>query len=102
MAGRGFASMDPNKRRAISSAGGKAAHAAGTAHKWTSDEASAAGRKGGVAPHVSRGGVRKALSVPVDYDDAPATERAPRTMPPVVIVNDEPTELDVAMRGTGT
>lgn len=44
---RGFASMDPARQRAIASKGGKAAHAKGTAHEWTSDEAREAGRKGG-------------------------------------------------------
>ncbi len=44
---RGFASMSPDKKREIASMGGKAAHAQGTAHKWTADEARAAGRKGG-------------------------------------------------------
>lgn len=47
--GRGFASMDPNKQRLIASKGGRAAHKKGTAHKWTSAEARAAGRKGGRA-----------------------------------------------------
>ena len=46
-AGRGFASMDPEKQRAIASAGGRAAHAEGRAHQFTADEARAAGRKGG-------------------------------------------------------
>ena len=45
--GRGFAAMSPEKKREIASKGGKAAHALGTAHKWTSEEAQAAGRKGG-------------------------------------------------------
>ncbi len=45
--GRGFAAMSPEKKREIASKGGKAAHAMGTAHKWTSEEAQAAGRKGG-------------------------------------------------------
>jgi len=45
--GRGFASMSPEKKREIASKGGKAAHALGTAHKWTSEEAQVAGRKGG-------------------------------------------------------
>jgi len=45
--GRGFASMSPEKKREIASKGGKAAHSQGTAHKWTSEEAQAAGRKGG-------------------------------------------------------
>ncbi len=49
---RGFASMDPSKQREIASKGGKAAHAKGTAHEFSSDEARVAGRKGGEA--VSR------------------------------------------------
>lgn len=49
---RGFASMDPAKQKEIASKGGKAAHAKGTAHEFTSDEARVAGRKGGEA--VSR------------------------------------------------
>ena len=44
---RGFASMDPEKQRAIASKGGKAAHAKGTAHEFTPEEAREAGRKGG-------------------------------------------------------
>lgn len=44
---RGFASMDPEKKRLIASKGGRAAHEKGTAHEFTSDEARAAGRKGG-------------------------------------------------------
>src|SRR6185436_16116209 len=49
---RGFASMDATKQREIASKGGRAAHAKGTAHEFTSDEARVAGRKGGEA--VSR------------------------------------------------
>ena len=44
--------MDNDKQRLIASKGGRAAHAKGTAHEWTSEEARAAGRKGG----ESRGG----------------------------------------------
>ncbi|HWF43474.1 MAG TPA: KGG domain-containing protein [Candidatus Kapabacteria bacterium] len=44
---RGFASMDNDKQRLIASKGGRAAHAKGTAHEWTKEEARAAGRKGG-------------------------------------------------------
>jgi len=44
---RGFASMEGEKQRDIASKGGRAAHAKGTAHEWSSDEARAAGRKGG-------------------------------------------------------
>ncbi len=53
---RGFASMDANKQREIASKGGRAAHAKGTAHEWSSDEAREAGRKGG---QMSHGGGRR-------------------------------------------
>lgn len=56
---RGFAAMNRDRVREIASKGGKAAHAAGTAHQFSSDEARVAGRKGGMAPHVRRGGVRR-------------------------------------------
>lgn len=45
---RGFASMDPSEQRRIASQGGKASHASGQGHKWTPEEARAAGRKGGL------------------------------------------------------
>jgi general stress protein YciG len=44
---RGFASMDPDKQRAIAIKGGRAAHAKGKAHEFTSEEARVAGAKGG-------------------------------------------------------
>ncbi len=50
----GFAAMDRETQRAIASKGGKAAHARGRAHEWTSREAREAGRKGGLAAHRSR------------------------------------------------
>ena len=40
-------SMNPEKQREIARKGGKAAHEKGTAHEFTTDEALAAGRKGG-------------------------------------------------------
>lgn len=39
--------MDPEKQKEIASKGGRAAHEKGTAHKFTSEEAREAGRKGG-------------------------------------------------------
>jgi general stress protein YciG len=39
---------------AIGRKGGVAAQAAGTAHRFTADEAREAGRKGGCAPHAGR------------------------------------------------
>ena len=52
---RGFASMDKDKQREIASKGGQAAHEKGTDHEFTSDEARAAGRKGGEASRGGRG-----------------------------------------------
>lgn len=51
---RGFAVMDPKRVSEIASKGGKAAHAAGTAHEFSRDEAREAGRKGGYATHARR------------------------------------------------
>ena len=59
---RGFSAMTPERHREIARMGGKAAHAKGTAHEWTSEEAKEAGRKGGVA---SRGGRGKVQPEPV-------------------------------------
>lgn len=56
---RGFASMTPERRKEIARMGGKSAHALGVAHRFTVEEARAAGRKGGLAvsadlQHMSR------------------------------------------------
>jgi len=55
---RGFAAMDRKLVSEIARKGGKAAHTAGTAHEFTSEEAREAGRKGGHAAHANR---RKAV-----------------------------------------
>ncbi len=52
---RGFAAMDPALVREIARRGARASHDKGTAHKFTAEEARAAGRKGGAAPHRVRG-----------------------------------------------
>lgn len=44
---RGFAAMSLEQHKEIASRGGKKAHALGRAHRFTSEEAKAAGRKGG-------------------------------------------------------
>lgn len=46
---RGLGSATPERRLEIASMGGKAAHAAGTAHRWTKKTARIAARKGGRA-----------------------------------------------------
>ena len=62
---RGFAAMDRTLVRDIARKGGKAAHAAGTAHEFTGDEARDAGRKGGQASHARR---RERLEKPVPVE----------------------------------
>jgi general stress protein YciG len=52
---RGFAAMSKDRVREIASKGGKSAHLAGTAHVWTPEQARIAGKRGGIAPHKSRG-----------------------------------------------
>ncbi|WP_375419303.1 KGG domain-containing protein [uncultured Hymenobacter sp.] len=50
---RGFAAMDPETQRRIASEGGRASHESGRGHRFSTAEARAAGRKGGL---VSRKG----------------------------------------------
>lgn len=66
--GRGFAGMDRERQRQISSQGGKAAHQKGTAHEFDSEEAREAGRKGGMVS----GGRRRARD---QAANTPAPER---------------------------
>jgi general stress protein YciG len=68
---RGFAAMDRKLVSEIARKGGKAAHSAGTAHEFTSEEARVAGRKGGRATHAKR---RK---VEGDSPGEPQTEEKP-------------------------
>ncbi|WP_420224354.1 KGG domain-containing protein [Pigmentiphaga litoralis] len=51
---RGFAAMDPDKQKALASAGGRAAHRHGRAHQFTEDEARLAGAKGRAARQAKR------------------------------------------------
>ena len=60
---RGFAAMDPEQQRAIARLGGQAAHATGTAHEFTVEEARQAAKKGGWVTsrdrtHMSRIGIK--------------------------------------------
>lgn len=52
---RGFAAMDPEKRREIAARGGRRAHEMGVAHSFTTETAREAGAKGGSAFHRKRG-----------------------------------------------
>lgn len=51
---KGFAAMDPALQKQLASKGGKAAHAQGAAHVFTSEEAKAAGRLGGLMGKKNR------------------------------------------------
>jgi len=53
---RGFAAMSPEQQRRIASEGGRASHESGKGHRFSSEEARAAGRKGG---QISRRGPSK-------------------------------------------
>lgn len=46
---RGFAAMDPERQRQVASLGGRRAQQLGTAHRFTTEEARDAGRKGGLS-----------------------------------------------------
>ena len=50
---RGFAAMDAETQRRIASQGGRASHESGRGHRFSTEEARSAGRKGGL---VSRKG----------------------------------------------
>lgn len=53
---RGFAAMNPEKQKEIASQGGRAAHQQGVAHEWNTEEARAAGQKGGKSSGSARRG----------------------------------------------
>lgn len=73
---RGFAVMDPKLVSEISRKGGKAAHTAGTAHEFTTEEAREAGRKGGRATHAKRRARAEQPASPTANTDV-----APETLP---------------------
>ncbi len=64
---RGFAAMDPERQHEIASKGGRTAHAKGTAHQWTPEEAKEAGRKGGLRSAQGR----RRVAVTTDTDELP-------------------------------
>ena len=74
--GRGFAGMDQERQRQISSQGGKAAHQKGTAHEFDSEEAREAGRKGGMVS----GGRRRAREAGTNEMPREREEREEETM----------------------
>lgn len=57
---RGLAAMSIERRREIASKGGRTSQARGTAHQWTAEEASAAGKKGSARYAMRRSGLGEA------------------------------------------
>lgn len=77
---RGLAAMTPERRREIAAMGGRAVHAQGKAHRYTPDEARAAGRKGGVIisqdrEHMAELGRRGGAKVSADREHMVAMGR---------------------------
>lgn len=52
--------MDRERVKEIAASGGREAHKHGTAHQFSTEEARAAGLKGGTAPHKRRGKLPRA------------------------------------------
>lgn len=84
---RGFATLDADAKQRIASMGGKTAHAKGTAHKWTTETAAAAGRKGGetrARRMAERQALRQANAVATTQqapDDQPSQDPIPQVQP---------------------
>jgi general stress protein YciG len=77
-----FRRMDATTQREIAAKGGRTAHAKGTAHQWTSAEARAAGRKGGMASH------RRSTLRCLDCGSLRVVkERPPKPVPPERLVS---------------
>jgi len=73
--------MDGEKQRTIASKGGKAAHAKGTAHEWSSEEARAAGRKGGESRGNRGRGNAPSFAAPNFLSEAGSSLRSPGEYP---------------------
>ena len=66
---RGFASMESTRLKELSGQGGRKAHALGRAHKWTREEARAAGLRS-----VAQRRLRKAQAEAAAKNDAETVE----------------------------
>lgn len=93
--GRGFASMDAERQRAIASSGGRAAHRSGNAHEFNVEEAREAGRRGGLARSARRHG---AGTVPLA--DGLGVMRMQDTVAPSIDAGDNGGEATVMARSS--
>lgn len=64
---KGFAAMDRERNREIARLGGIAGHVKGTAHQFTKEEASIAGRKGALARWAKRQPLAPATKTPSEW-----------------------------------
>jgi general stress protein YciG len=86
---RGFAAMTPERQRELARLGGRAAHARGTAHEFSREEARIAGRRGGDAvakdreymSKIGREGARKSAEVRRRRPKADAAADSPSVPP---------------------
>jgi general stress protein YciG len=74
---RGFAGMSRDKQREIASKGGKAAHAKGTAHEWSREEAREAGRKGALAARRKKSPALRVVARKTENQPASAISPSP-------------------------
>lgn len=79
---RGFAVLSPEKKREIASMGGKAAHEHGRAHRFTSEEARAAGKKRHQLRMLALSAAKAAQAPESDTNPAPANLAPASGKPP--------------------
>jgi len=80
---RGFASMESTRLKELSGQGGRKAHALGRAHKWTREEARAAGLRSGAqrrlrkaqAEAAAKNDVETVETVEGDVESEPVAKR---------------------------
>src|SRR5687768_11480468 len=96
--GRGFASMDAERQRAIASAGGRAAHRSGNAHEFNAEEAREAGRRGGLARSASRQASRTVQLA----DGQGVMQMQAADSPSLETRSLDPRDADAADKGTST
>jgi uncharacterized protein len=92
---RGFATMNPEKQRAIAQQGGRAAHKKGVAHEFSREEAQKAGERGGLVvsqnrahmAEIGRKGARSAQRGSSSTIDAPVPTPETRDLVKPATVN---------------
>jgi len=104
---RGFAAMDPERQREIARKGGRASHAHGHAHEWTSAEAAEAGRKGGRASRSgsarngARSRPRRNTGTPgIDSSQKASPQNTNESMDPTAAPKPAPQSTDVEQAGS--